>query len=266
MTPEELRSFEANGYLVVPNALAGDEVECVLAAVDRLDARERSRLGLSAGDMMSRFSAIRFDPAFVELVAWARTFPKVWAILGWNIQLYISHLVVYPPETWGGRQCRAPVWHQDSGRPVLELERPAPRLSVKVAYWLTDTREPDHGAMEVIPGSHRLDAPPPECDDAEWDGRRLLGAAPGDALIFDRRIWHRHGRNTSGAVRKALFFGYSYRWLRALDYTSIPQTLLERCDPGPSAVARRRADGGWLVPAAARRRAAAGVAVRAAGW
>lgn len=231
LTPRELAAFQRDGYLVVPGALDEAARFRLLEATDRLDERERRRLELGPGDMMSRFSVIRFDPAFLELVAWAPTFPKVWDILGWNIQLYISHLVVYPPETWGGQQCRAPVWHQDSGRPVLELERPAPRLSVKVAYWLTDTHGPDRGAMEVIPGSHRLDAPPSACDDPDWDGRLLLEASGGDAVIFDRRIWHRHGRNTSAVVRKALFFGYSYRWLRPLDYTAMPEALLERCDP-----------------------------------
>ena len=29
---------------------------------------------------------------------WPQTFPLVWDILGWNIQLYISHLIVYPAE------------------------------------------------------------------------------------------------------------------------------------------------------------------------
>lgn len=249
MAPSERAAFERDGYLVIPDALGEGERRRLVEAVDRLDEAERGRLELAPGDMMSRFSIVRFDPAFVELVAWTRTFPKVWDILGWNIQLYISHLVVYPPETWGGRQCRAPVWHQDSGRPVLELERPAPRLSVKVAYWLTDTHGPDRGAMEVIPGSHRLDAPPPECDDPEWDGRLLLEASAGDAVIFDRRLWHRHGRNTADVVRKALFFGYSYRWLRALDYTAISEALLDRCDP----VLRQllgdgRTEVGWYQP------------------
>ena len=230
-TPAELAAFERDGYLRIPGALEPGQVSRLLEAVDRLDAGERGRLRLSRGDMMSRFSVVRFDPAFLELVDCARAFPKVWDLLGWNIQLYISHLVVYPPETWGGVQCREPVWHQDSGRPVLELERPAPRLSVKIAYWLTDTRGPDRGAMELIPGSHRLDAPPPGCDDPAWEGKTLLEASPGDATIFDRRLWHRHGRNTSEVVRKALFFGYSYRWLRPLDYTAMPEALLERCDP-----------------------------------
>ena len=249
ITASELTAFQREGYLVIPGALGERELLPLVEAVDGLDERERQRLGLASGDMMSRFSVVRFDPAFLGLVAWARTFPKVWDILGWNIQLYISHLVVYPPETWGGQQCRAPVWHQDSGRPVLELERPAPRLSVKVAYWLTDTHGPDRGAMEVIPGSHRLDAPPAGCDAPDWDGKLLLEASPGDAVIFDRRLWHRHGKNTSDVVRKALFFGYSYRWLRALDYTAMPEELLDRCDP----VLRQllgdgRTEVGWYQP------------------
>ena len=248
-TPAEIAAFERDGYLTVPGALDPGQVARLVEAVDRLDAGERRRLGLAPGDMMSRFSVIRFDPAFLELVDWVRTFPKVWDILGWNIQLYIAHLVVYPPETWGGTQCREPVWHQDSGRPVLELERPAPRLSVKIAYWLTDTRGPDRGPMEVIPGSHRLDAPPAGCDDPAGNGTVLLEAAPGDATIFDRRVWHRHGKNTSDIVRKSLFFGYSFRWLRPLDYTRMPEALLERSDP----VLRQllgdgRTETGWYQP------------------
>jgi len=132
---------------------------------------------------------------------------------------------------------------------VIELERPAPRLSVKVAYWLTDTRGPERGAMEVIPGSHHLDAPPREANLPGWNGKRLLEAAPGDVTIFDRRVWHRHGKNTSETVRKALFFGYSYRWLRPLDYREMPARLLRRCDP---VVRQLLGDGatevGWYQP------------------
>ncbi len=248
-TEDQLREFDRNGFLHFPGVLQEDALARVLEAVDRLDQAERHRLSLGTGDMMSRFSVIRFDPAFLDLVDLDQTLPSVWSILGWNIQLYISHLVVYPPESWGGVQCRAPVWHQDSGRPVLELERPAPRLSVKVAFWLTDTRDPDRGGMELIPGSHRLDAPPKEADDPDWDGRLRLAMRPGDVTIFDRRVWHRHGSNTSATVRKSLFFGYSYRWLRALDYQGLPAGFLERCSP----VLRQllgdgRTEVGWYQP------------------
>ena len=43
-------------------------------------------------------------------------------------------------------------WHIDGGRPVWEMaERPQPRLSLKVAFWLSDTTVPESGAMRVVP-------------------------------------------------------------------------------------------------------------------
>ncbi len=53
----------------------------------------------------------------------------------------------------------------------------------------------------------------------------------GTAVLFDRRIWHRRGVNTSDVSRRAIMFGYSYRWLRGLDYNSVPAEVLAKCDP-----------------------------------
>jgi ectoine hydroxylase-related dioxygenase (phytanoyl-CoA dioxygenase family) len=53
----------------------------------------------------------------------------------------------------------------------------------------------------------------------------------GTAVLFDRRMWHSRGWNFSDLTRKVLFMGYSYRWLRGLDYNLMPPELLEKCDP-----------------------------------
>ena len=37
---------------------------------------------------------------------------------------------------------------------------------------------------------------------------------PGDALFFDRRLFHAASPNLSDVERRVLFYGYSYRWLR----------------------------------------------------
>ena len=42
-------------------------------------------------------------------------------------------------------------------------------------------------------------------------------AEPGDAVFFDRRIWHARSRNHSEHTRKAVFFGYTYRWAAIRD-------------------------------------------------
>jgi ectoine hydroxylase-related dioxygenase (phytanoyl-CoA dioxygenase family) len=108
-------------------------------------------------------------------------------------------------------------WHQDGGRQNREIETtPRPRLSVKLAYWLSDVTQPGRGNLKVVPGSHTvnwIDGPPRR--DLEWpdpEGAIEVTAEPGDAVFFDRRIWHARSRNYSEHTRKAVFFGYTYRW------------------------------------------------------
>ena len=168
------------------------------------------------------------DDAFLELLDNPKTFPLLWDILGWNIQLYISHLIVYPPEK-KKREIHPGGWHQDGGRPVPEMERPHPRLSLKISYWLSDVDTPEHGAMEIVPRSHKLDTKPEGCDADK--GVMPVCIKAGTAVLFDRRMWHRRGINTSAVTRRVLFFGYSYRWLRGLDYNLIPEDILSKCDP-----------------------------------
>ena len=48
----------------------------------------------------------------------------------------------------------------------------------------------------------------------------------GDAIVFDRRLWHSGSTNQSAVTRRALFYGYSYRWLRpksAMKITTLPE-------------------------------------------
>ena len=114
------------------------------------------------------------------------------------------------------------------------MERPHPRLSLKVSYWLTDVTDRDNGAMRLIPGSHKLDTRPPNRDndpDGDPEGAIDLLVKRGTAVLFDRRMWHSRGWNFSDVTRKVLFMGYSYRWLRGLDYNLMPEEVLEKCDP-----------------------------------
>jgi ectoine hydroxylase-related dioxygenase (phytanoyl-CoA dioxygenase family) len=234
ITEQQLRFFNDQGYLIVEDALPGEMVERLTAVVDRVAEAERERRGLSPDAPVDKFRAILSDDLFLELLDWPPTFPLVWDILGWNIQLYLSHLSVMPPETpdtdrkqkvFGG-------WHQDGGRPVQEMERPHPRLSLKISYWLSDVRGEERGAMKIVPCSHKLDTPPRRSDpDGDPDDAIELRVKPGTAVLFERRMWHSRSHNFSDVTRKALFFGYSYRWLRGLDYNAMPPELLERCDP-----------------------------------
>ena len=232
-TDEQLQTFNDEGYLIVEDALSPEMVDKLTPAIDRIDAEERKTQGLGPHDLMKKFRTIAADDLFLELLDNPKVFPLLWDILGWNIQLYISHLIVYPPEGSDvPRTQKGAGWHQDGGRPVQEMERPHPRLSLKVSYWFSDVRGPDRGAMRIVPGSHKLDERPLQSDpDGDPEGAIELQIEPGTAVLFDRRLWHSRGWNYSDVTRKVLFIGYSYRWLRGLDYNVMPSELLAKCDP-----------------------------------
>ncbi len=232
-TDEQLKAFNDTGYLIVEDAISSEMTDALETVADQIDTEERAKTGLAPHKLLSKFRTVIEDDILLELLDNKKVFPLLWDILGWNIQLYISHLIMYPPEPpETERVTKAAHWHQDGGRPVPEMERPHPRLSLKVSYWLTDVTHRDNGAMRLIPGSHKLDTLSPRSDpDDDPEGAMDLLVKRGTAVLFDRRMWHSRGWNFSDVTRKALFMGYSYRWLRGLDYNLMPTELLEKCDP-----------------------------------
>ena len=152
---EQLDFFDEWGHLVVDNALSEEQVEKMTVAIDRVDAAERAAHGLKPHQTMAKFRTIVEDGLFLDLPDNDKVFPLAWDILGWNIQHYISHLIVYPPEAERS-EVNLGSWHQDNGRPVREMERPHPRSSYKVSFWFSDTRVPNSGAMRIIPGSRNI--------------------------------------------------------------------------------------------------------------
>lgn len=242
LTDEEREHFEKQGYLYVPNALPTDMRERLLEAVDRLH-RNALATGKAKPDTHWGFSNfLGTDDVFLDLVDHPTTLPKVWGILGWNIYLYHAHMHVKPPAASDAQEGDGWLeWHQDSGRVNIEMEtHPRPRLSLKVAYFLTDVSEPGRGNFYIRPGSHYSDVPLPEVeisrDPLEKSASSIPDDAipvcvePGTAVLFDRRLWHSRSPNTSQITRKALFYGYGYRWIRQKDDMTV-EHLYERCDP-----------------------------------
>lgn len=230
VTPEEESEFAEQGYMVIEDAIPQDLVERATQVVDRLTVDQKAKEGLGPSDGINIFDFIGKDDVFLELLDYPTTFPKVWGILGWNIQLYHSHTIVTPPNAVSGPRQQGLNWHKDSGRLNNELETdPQPRISLKVAFFLTDTTELGRANLYVIPGSHLLNKLPVD-EDKKPKGGIAVRAKPGDAVFFDRRIWHASSPNTSDMTRKVLFYGYSYRWLRPRDNMTVDH-VMGRIDP-----------------------------------
>lgn len=230
LTEGEKREFEETGYLIVENALSEDQVAALTRVVDGI-YELRKTAGHDPTKALFYPNFIPDSELFVDLVDYEKILPKVWGILGWNIYLYHAHLIVTPPsgqekndKTFG--------WHQDSGRVNVEMEsHPRPRLSIKVAYFLSDVSVPDRGNFWVVPGSHLNDnLERPMGGVGQPEGAIPVCVKPGTAVFFDRRLWHTATPNWSDVTRKVLFYGYGYRWIRTKDDMTV-QTLWEKSDP-----------------------------------
>lgn len=109
-------------------------------------------------------------------------------------------------------------WHQDSGRVNQEIESsPRPRISVKIAYFLSDCSQEGRANFWVVPGSQLKDNYPIPVDGSLPHNAIPIMVPKGGAVLFDRRVWHTASSNPSDIGRKAIFYGYSYRWLRPRD-------------------------------------------------
>ena len=240
LTDSERAHFDAEGYLVVEGALSDAEVTALNAVLDRL--RDADRLAsperyAGIDQRVLHLGFITLDPAFMDLIDHPRLFPKVWGILGPNIYLYSTHLIITPPQADEFDPTRDTLnWHQDSswmGRDMPELSVPA-RLSVKVAYLLTDHSQPGSANLWVLPGAHTrssIDVPPD--GQGQPSGAIPVCAPAGSAVIFDRRLWHDGSPNAAPWSRRALFYGYGYRWIRRRDKDAMPIPPDLLTDAGP---------------------------------
>ena len=95
LTAKERRQFDQEGYFIVPDALPASLVRDLAAVVDRLDRRYRRKHGIGSREMIHILDFIGRDDLFLRLLDWPLTFPKVWGILGWNIQLYHSDMILF---------------------------------------------------------------------------------------------------------------------------------------------------------------------------
>ena len=98
--------------------------------------------------------------------------------------------------------------HSDQGYTPREIDLP---LTMNVMWMLVDFTD-ENGATRLVPGSHRRRAEPPRGEAVET----VPGVGPaGTALVFDGRVWHGTGANTTTDQYRAGVLTYFCRpWLR----------------------------------------------------
>jgi phytanoyl-CoA dioxygenase PhyH len=237
LTSEQRRSFDQDGFLVVPNALPAETVRQLNEAGDRLaeaflkkpqiiDRPQYNHLDLRPGLLR--------EEALLGLVTNASIAPLIVQLLGPNIHLHSTALIYKKPERADAPPFRRG-WHRDIRMPRDLGHAVLPRVGIKICYCLTDFHQPESGMTLMARGSHLrttpLVVPKDQVDpsDTEVCDLRLNG---GDALLFENRIFHTAAPNRSDRTSKVVIYGYSYRWMKPEVYLENPdKRLLEKCGP-----------------------------------
>lgn len=237
LKPEQRRSFDDDGFLVVRKALDEETIARLVNAGDRLaesffekpelfDRPEYNHLDLRPGLLK--------EAALFDLVTNNATVPLVVQLLSPNIHLHSTALIYKRPESPNAPPFRRG-WHRDIRIPKDLGHQTLPLVGIKICYCLTDFHGSDRGMTLMARGSHRRAEPlaipkgrvdPP---DVEVCDPRLNA---GDALLFENRIFHTAAPNRSDRVSKVLIYGYAYRWMKPEVYLDVAdQQLLAKADP-----------------------------------
>lgn len=204
-----LAHWDAHGYVILPDAIAADEIAAVKALLWQVigalpDDPESWYTATTNGIMVPHFQ----DPALEA----ARRSPRVHKAFSqlWgssNLWVTIDRMGFNPPERPDHKFAGSEV-HWD-----VSLTRPIPFGTQGVLY-LSDTAA-DQGAFRCIPGFHRRidawldglgDANPREADLA--DGVKHVAGRAGDLIIWRQDLPHAASPNRSDQPRLAQYLTY----------------------------------------------------------
>ena len=226
LTRDQRSAFEADGFLIVPQAIDAATVACLTEASDRL---MKSFLDDPAEIQMQLRQGVVQEEAFDQLVSNSATVPLVVQLLSPNIHLHSASVIYKKPQDPHTTEPRRG-WHRDIGIAEDLGQAGLPRLGVKVCYCLTDFAEPNSGMTMMARGTHLNETPlaiPTGAVDPPTVVDPLLRA--GDAILFENRTFHTAAPNLSQRTSKVIIYGYAYRWMKTDQYLDPPdQRVLQR--------------------------------------
>ena len=202
--------YREHGYVLVHGVFDEREVEEMRAAIDRIlegvAATEHDRshtwAGVDQSLQLKGFHDLTYhDGVFTRMVAHPRLVDVLTQLIGPNVQLHHTKMLVKPPEQG------APFpMHQDY--PYFPHEQ----HSVLAASVHLDDTDEENGCLHVVPGSHRLGPLEAQGDSKSLDyplesGVAVPGAA-GDVLFFNYLTIHGSGVNRSARTRRNVLFQF----------------------------------------------------------
>ncbi len=118
------------------------------------------------------------------------------------------------------------VLHSDQGYMPLGTAYP---VVANIMWMLTDFTE-ENGATRIVPGSHREELPTEPVDPA----RSIAAVGPaGTAMVFDGRLWHGTGANSTDEPRVGILSYFCRPFIRQQEnFTiSLAPEVIAKCSP-----------------------------------
>jgi phytanoyl-CoA hydroxylase len=226
LEPEQRRSWDERGYVLVPGFAGPDVCESMLDRVVEITRRAAAREPVDGALVMaeakqlpsarqpeqqvSKVFRLHRDPTFARFAHDDRVLDIVCDLLGPDVDVFLSQFIFKNPGAYGQP------WHQDSYYFPFAPDH-------QVGVWLAVTEATvANGCLWVLPGSHREPVhehvpdrrPDSQHGYVEIVDHDMYGAVPvlmdaGDLLVFDSHLMHRSTDNTSGGIRAAMVYHYS---------------------------------------------------------
>lgn len=224
---EQRRSWDCDGFFVVPRFAAPDVCEAMLRRASELCERAEAGHDVgrafrmpepalngapgSAADRTSKLFRIhREEPVFNSFCSDPRLLGVIGELLGPDIDCFLSQFIFKNPGALGQP------WHQDAY--YFPFDR-----GPQVGVWLAVTEATlDNGPLWVLPGSQREPVHEVEADrrsdalygyfeitDHDMSGEVPVLLRPGDLLVFHGHLMHKSTDNRSPRMRAAMVYHYA---------------------------------------------------------
>jgi ectoine hydroxylase len=219
LTPAQLQTFEAEGYLFLPEVFSKPEMDLLRGELPGIFAQARPEVIREKGSDAPRsaFYVQTWNPVFELLSRHPRLVEPGMQILG-SDKLYMHQFKINAKAAFDGAVWQ---WHQDYATWFEDDDMPAPR-AMNIALFLAEANE-FNGPLMFIPRSHRrgrLDAghdvtttsyPLWTIDNAtitrlvEEGGIVAPKGPPGSMLLFHGNLVHASGSNLTPWPRWILY-------------------------------------------------------------
>ena len=247
MTETEKYEFDRQGFIILPDFLTQQEVDCLKPAIQKLEkhAREHYQLeprnirkpnyhfnpeggyhvtgGHQHGQTLIIEDFFNFDPAFDFLVNHSKTMDYIDGIVREKIAINNSELRVRYTGNFsgghGGGYGRSHKHRYSIGADGIDC------MMVRFIYFTHDVSNKG-GAFCVVPGSHKSAfLCPYKCSIDEEPGVIGLEVKAGDAILFTEHLRHGGFTNHKDETRMTLHVGYGPYWMMSQNIATMDEPL-----------------------------------------